>query len=169
MSVPSGLRRTAGSRSRRLRPRSARLDQCRPADADDFGHFGDRQAGSTKVVDPVQVNLTWQVVAPAYTSAFQHTRDRLTVEAEAICQLVNGFAGLVVGDDFGAVGPGRSTPTSRYRAGRLVGPLWKIEQPLEAFRLVRRPCRPLAGGILGDENRAGPFAEPGFSMVPVSP
>jgi len=119
-----------------LRSRSARLDQCRPADADDFGHFGDRQAGSTKVVDPVQVNLTCQVAAPAHTSAFQHTRYRLTVEAEAICQLANGFAGVVVGDDFGAVGPGRSMPTSRYRAGRLVGRLWKIEQPLEAFPLV---------------------------------
>jgi hypothetical protein len=30
---------------------------------------------------------------------------------------------------------------------------------------VRRGCLPLAGGILGDENRVGPLAEPGFSLV----
>ena len=28
---------------------------------------------------------------------------------------------------------------------------------------------PVAGGILGDENRVGSFAEPGFSLVPLSP
>ena len=32
-----------------------------------------------------------------------------------------------------------------------------------------RPGCPLVGGIPGDENREGPFAEPGFSLVPVSP
>ena len=37
-----------------------------------------------EVVGQVQVNLTWQVVAPAHASAFQHTRDRLTMEAQAI-------------------------------------------------------------------------------------
>jgi hypothetical protein len=90
-----------------------------------------------EVVGQVQVNLTWQVVTPAHASAFQHTRDRLTMEAQAICQTANGFAGLVAADEFGAVGPGRSTPTPRYRAGRLVGPLWKIEKLPDAFSLVR--------------------------------
>ena len=90
-----------------------------------------------QLISAVEIDLHPLVVAALDTSPLQGSRHRLPVKAELLSQLPNRPTGGVPSHEVGTLRDGRSTPPLGHGTWQIGTPRWQIQQPPDAFPLVR--------------------------------